>query len=385
MNGLSRETIIPGIRSSTRRDALHLRAEPDGRIVAQSGGSLVSMSGRNGLVLSLVDAFSHQRIEIARVDDIVRVPHMVVVGTHGYFVSDTRRLYGLDLDRLTLSSGMRIAADKVLPLVGAAGNAFLPHVVDTDAGWVTLISRVVSEHEVADTLEIAGELYRVGVEDDRIVARGERMLPDRPMGRPFEVAWAPASRAMPLVTMMVKQYDDLLPRPAVRLLNAPALVPSYVKSFAHGPNEGDEIRPPPRRQASDRGALANDRADALTALENEIGRTLPALYCDLYETGFADAALRIRLQRIGLVLSHPMYRPRELASRGLVPFADADDATLCLNVTEASCVPVVRVSRTGEMEEIASDFDAFFDDFLCVAANVWPTTVLQIRATLGLE
>jgi hypothetical protein len=384
MKGLSRETIIPGVRSSTRRDALHLRADPDGRIVAQSGGSLVSMSGRNGLVLTLVDAFSHQRIEIARVDDLVRVPHMVVVGTRGYFVSDTRRLYGLDLDRLTLSSGVRIPADKVLPLVGASGNAFLPHVVDTAAGWVTRISRVVSENEVADTLEVAGELHRVSVEGDRIVARGERALPDRPIGRPFELAWAPSSHAMPLVT--VHQHDELRLRPSVRLLGAPALVPSFVKSFAEGPNEGDEIRPPPRKQASDRGALANARTDALTALENEIGRALPVLYCDLYETGFADAALRIRLQRIGLVLSHPMYRPRELASRGLVPFAEGpDDATLCMNVTEPSCVPVVRVSRNGEMEEVASDFDAFFDDFLCVAANIWPTTVLQIRETLGLE
>ncbi len=132
--------------------------------------------------------------------------------------------------------------------------------------------------------------------------------------------------------------------------------------------------------------LASARMDALDALESQIGRTLPALVREIYEMSFADAALRIRLQRIGLVLVHPMLRPRELAARGLVPFAeDAEDTTLCLDVTEIGCVPVVRVRRNGEADEIAPDFDAFFDTFLRDASDAWPTTVREVRAALGLD
>jgi hypothetical protein len=368
-----RETIIPGVRASTGRDALHLLADQDGRVVARSGSSLVLMNGRRELVLSLVDAFSNQRIEIARVNDIVRVPHMVVMGAHGYFVSDTRRLYGLDLDRLTLSAGFRVEADKVLPLVAVDGEPFLPHVVDTSAGWVTRVSRVVSEHQLGDGLEIAGELHTVTSDGVFIRARGDRALPDHPIGRGFDLAWAPSSSAAPIVTM---QRDESRLRPAVRLLTAPTLVVP-----AH---ETGQIRPPPRPRELDRSALANERKEALDALEADIGFTLPPLYRELYDLGFADASLRIRLQRIGLVLRHPMFRPRELAARGLIPFADDADATLCLDSTEGNCVPVVRVQSDGAWVELAADFDVFFTSFLHEASVAWPTTVREIRATLGL-
>lgn len=336
------------------------------------GGATLFMSRGDDIVLSMSAAGTHERVEVARIDDSLHMPHLVAVEDDAYFLSDTRRLYRLDAERFTVKKGHRIDADKVLPLVGLEGVAYAAYVVDGPNGYETKIARLDDEWSLTERTTIRGELVRMWARDGRLRAAGARGV-----GRSFDMVWEPT-----VGLAAITDRPSLYGRHALPSSDAP------VDREPSTPFEGTSlhdgmIRPEPPTELTTYEGMRAELGQALTELSHTIDRALPPQYERLYELAFSDYATRERLQRIGLFLVHPMQRTRAQMSRGLLPLAEAtDDSLVCLDVSDELLMPVVKLYRDDTMREVGLSFGLFFEAHLSGASSLWPTTVRELRRTL---
>ncbi len=334
------------------------------------GGATLFMSRGDGIVLSMRAPGQNERVEIARIDDTLYTPHLVEVDDNAYFLSDTRTLYRLDTERLTVKRGLRLDADKVLPLVGLSGVAYAAYIVDGPSGYETKIARLEDEWTLTERTSIRGELVRLWSRDGHLRAAGARGV-----GRMFDLVWEPG-----LGRSGGANLATITDRPSI--YGRRVLPPS--QAFEETPREDSGmIRPEPM---SDRPSYDEARAqyrNGLHELEGRIDRVLPGVYHDLYDLAFSDPMTRERLQRIGLYMIHPMLRTRAQMAQGLLPLAEVtDDSLLCLDVTDEILMPVLKVFRDDRREPVGHSLALYLEELLTGASSVWPTTVREIRRAL---
>jgi len=383
---MRRDAILPWSPSAALR-----RTNEERVLVTRSGASLFMTRGE-GIVLSMRAPGHDERVEIARIDDVLHMPHLVEVAHDAYFLSDTRRVYRLDTERFTVKSGHRLEADKVLPLVGLGGAAYAAYVVDGPFGYETKIARVIDEWTMSERTIVRGELIRMWSREGRLRASGARGV-----GRMFDLVWEP-TLGLSAVTDRASQHGRPLLLPthprepqSVSEDRSPRRVHQLLPHAARHPVPDDEettlargvIRP---EAPSDRPTHEQTREHLtreLWELEKKISRDLPAQYASLYELSFSDFPTRERLQRIGLFMVHPMLRTRAQMSRGLLPIAEAtDDSIVCLDVSDEVLMPVVKLFRDDTVAEVGMSFGLFLENFLSAAFAMWPTTVRELRRTM---
>jgi hypothetical protein len=389
MDSQPRLTIYPGAELSVRNPgwARVARNDPTARVVGSLGGMLVVLGRSGGLSLSLLHPETGERVEKIRVDDTMKYldPHLVLIGKRGLFATDSRQIFGVDLERGKALWRRALRVDALHALVGLGGEAYAPSVVDSRTGHFTRLDRVDGNTgDLHAGFEVEGELRRVFVRDGAIVVHLEARRPDRPFGMHVSATWRPSSGAPPTLTTL-PSAEPAMHRPRRFLPEAVAADrPSGVVRVAR---EKRLILPPPR-DAEPLPTVADGANEELRAMEREIGAEVTALLRGVIARYYADPDIRWRLERLGLRMRWPGERYGEI-DPALRPVAETVDSTLvCLYAhperARRTQLPVVGV-RAREVRYLADGFDAFFADFLADAADARPTAVDVLAEMLGVE
>jgi hypothetical protein len=397
------------------------RLNPSESVIADVIGERVVLAGHEGEDLALVFLSPRDGTTdpIVTLDETMRYAERRFArrGAVLHFVTDRRALLAIDLVSRVVVARSPIAADRVRPIVSAAGRPIVAWTRDGPGGARTTIAAVDEDGALREELVLDGDCTAFAA-STRVVAAevlsspvyGARRVHAWLAGDPASaIALRTGGRLFPAGERMVVVNDgtgDLIePQDgrlgvfAVRLPRNPlfaggrAFLPGAggalssvelralpaAPSTGHAPaappppREGAVILPPARAVTGEHRRL--EPLDAARFLE-ERGIPVAPLYEWLVRLYYGDAMFRWRVESLGVILRDP----RRPWLEGRVVFAEGSDGALFAFEGAA----VVRCDTfTNATTPFAPSFDAYLAAVL--ADSDRPGALEMVLAALGLD